>query len=79
MTVHFVLITLYMVSVLGSTILIFYYIGTGNKGLQFTDLEAVFYTIDVWLQFFDEVIIVYLVLTFASPLNDQHTDSIVES
>ena len=75
MVIHLVMFTIYMISVLCRSILIFYMISSDNSNLkQVTDLGVV-YTIDIWLQFFDELIIFYLILSFIQPQNRVLTDN----
>ena len=61
--------TLYMLSVLGKSIIIFQWFSGSDTDLTLTnDLGGIFYTIDIWMQFSDEVIMWFIIKSLITPI-----------
>ena len=61
--------TLYMLSVLGKSIIIFQWFSGSDTDLTLTnDLGGIFYTIDIWMQFLDELIMWFIIKSLITPI-----------
>lgn len=67
MLIHFILLSVYMISVLAKSVFVLYLIASNNYATKSVLGIGLVYTFDIWLQFFDQLIICYLVYTFIKP------------
>ena len=57
-----------MLSVLGKSIVIFSWFSGSLSDLNLTnDLGGIFYTIDIWMQFLDELILWFIIKSLIAP------------